>query len=407
MWVLAVFLLWAAAAKRQVVLPAPVALHEVQALQVASTGVILPGGDVTGPFLEADAAQVPSQVPLIPHARTPFGEEVAPGFRGLGSRGIDDWGPFLGFVVVLLLLDHFLVSRLQGDTFASALLVSIIFVALGLSFVAFVFAHSGKKDGMRWIDGFLLEYMLSMDNLFVFTAVFTVFRTPKHLIRGPLNLGLLVAVALRLVFFALFGELLAYVRPVQVFLGVVLIFSAGQTLMSTEGDESEGVADVWVVRLFRKFAHVSEAYDEDGSYFASAPLNGDQPPAMLRVTPLFLTVITIVCVDVLFAVDSVTAKVVGIPDAYLAYTSTVMAMFGLRSMYFVVSHVVDMFIFMNYGLALVLAYLGFQILFPLQLHMSQPHLCASLLMVLTTCAVSSVAYSKYVKGEQPQAEEPA
>ncbi len=206
-----------------------------------------------------------------------------------------------------------------------------------------------------YLSGFLLEYALSIDNLFVMLLVFKSFKISEHNERKILVWGVLGAMILRFVFVFLGSAAIKQFDWVLYAFGALLVFS-GLKLAFEKEKEEEDPSEHFIMRMVKKVFRVSEVSDDRGRFFIKE--NG-----AWHVTVLFVVLLIIEFTDVIFAIDSVPA-VFGITrDPYLVFFSNIFAILGLRSLYFLIGHGIDKFWALKYGLSLILMFIGFKMLF--------------------------------------------
>jgi tellurite resistance protein TerC len=227
-----------------------------------------------------------------------------------------------------------------------------VWVALSLSFGTWIYIHFGSKAGLEFFAGYLIEYALSVDNIFVFILLFSYFSVPRHLHHRVLFWGILGALVMRATFI-LAGSLLldAFHWVVYVF-GLFLVFTGLKILKHGESKVEPDRNPV--VRLFQKLIPLDGTYGRGGFI---ARNNGK-----LVATPLALVLVTVETTDLVFAVDSIPAIFAVTSDPFIVYTSNVCAILGLRSMYFLLANVVGKFAYLGTGLGIVLMFVGMKML---------------------------------------------
>jgi tellurite resistance protein TerC len=260
---------------------------------------------------------------------------------------------FIVVVLFLLSLDLGVFQRkAHAVSMREALCWSIVWVALSLSFGAWIYTRFGSKQGLEFFAGYLIEYALSVDNIFVFILLFSYFSVPRQLHHRVLFWGILGALVMRATFI-LAGTLLleAFHWVIYVF-GVFLVFTGlkilkhGETKVEPEGNP--------VVRLFQKLIPMDNTYGRGG--FVT------WKDGKLMATPLALVLVTVETTDLVFAVDSIPAIFAVTTDPFIVYTSNVCAILGLRSMYFLLANVIGKFAYLGTGLGIVLMFVGFKML---------------------------------------------
>lgn len=235
------------------------------------------------------------------------------------------------------------------DAVKYVILATIASVAFG----AGVWAFRGAEDGFAWFAAYLLEESLSVDNLFVFSLIFTYFQTPTIAQPKVLRYGLLAAVVLRAIF--IFAGL-AVVQRFEIALlpcALILFYSAYGIVAGS--DEEEDLSQNAIVQFTRKTIPFTDCYDCDNFFTKDA--NGKSV-----ATPLLLALICVELSDVVFAVDSVPAVFGVTTDPIIAFTSNAFAILGLRQLYTLIAEAVESFEYLKYGIAFVLAFIGAKLL---------------------------------------------
>jgi tellurite resistance protein TerC len=259
------------------------------------------------------------------------------------------WLAVSGFVAVVLVLDLVVFHRHSRETtLREAAIGTLFWCALAMGFNAIIWRAWGAEPALLFLTGYLIEWSLSMDNVFVFAVIFAYFRVPKKYQYRVLFWGILGAVGMRLTFVLLGAELIRRFFWVNAFFGLFLIYTAFK-LMKGSDHEVEPEKNL-LYRAAKKVFPLASG-DHGDRFFVR--LNGK-----LAMTPLFLVLLVVESTDVLFAVDSVPA-IFGITDnAFIVFTSNIFAILGLRALYFLLAGVMDMFRYLNYGLAAILGFVG-------------------------------------------------
>jgi len=310
-------------------------------------------------------------------------------------------------VIFLLLLDICILNRgVTTMSFQRATIMTFFWLFVGLSFNAFIFFQYGFTSALDWFNGYVLEYVLSMDNLFVFHIIFAVYKTPEELKHRPLFWGIVGAIVFRLLFFLTVDLLMKSVLFINFVFGIFLIYTGVKTAMTDEDDEDP--SKNWFIEWCINRVPLIPRYDKGGAFFVSVPVDAegrevtDYDPekgaegvqVRTMATLLFVVVICLELSDILFAVDSVVAKVAEIPDLYIAFTSTVFAMFGLRAMFFIINELVRYCVFLKYALALILILIGIKLMVSDWFHVPPLMVCFILLSILALSVIASVIYDK-------------
>lgn len=208
-------------------------------------------------------------------------------------------------------------------------------------------AEAAKQVALEFLTGFVVEKSLAVDNIFIFAVVFSYFAIPKKYQHRVLFWGILGALIFRAIFVAL-GSVLMQYEAVVIFFGVLLILTGAKMFFS--GTEAQDLENNFIVKQLRKVFRIHPKI-EGQKFFVK--LNG-----LTYVTPLFLALIFLELTDIIFAVDSVPAIFALTKEPLIVFTSNIFAILGLRSMYFMLSGVMDRFVYIKYGLAAVLVFVG-------------------------------------------------
>jgi tellurite resistance protein TerC len=259
------------------------------------------------------------------------------------------WWVFGGLVSVLLVLDLWVFHRHAGrDSLRRSLLWSAFWVGIGLSFAILVGHVRGRDAALAYLTTYLIEESLSVDNLFVFLALFGYFAVkPEHQHR-VLFWGILGAMVSRGIFILGGVHLLNHFQWLIYPLGAVLVFTGAK--LAFEPDEEIHPEKNPVIRFASRVLPLTRAYH--GESFAV------RTPSGLRFTPLVLVLIAIETTDIVFAVDSVPAALAVSRDPFVVYTSNIFAILGLRALYFVLAGTLLSLRFLRHALAIILVLIG-------------------------------------------------
>ena len=262
------------------------------------------------------------------------------------------WILFNLFVLGMLILDlGFLQRPSHVVKFREALVWSACWIALACVFALLVLVYSGRATAVEFVTGYTIELSLSLDNLFIFLLIFRYFRVAPDAQHKVLFWGIVGALVMRAIFIvAGIGMIRRFHWIIYVF-GALLIYSGIKLFRQTEvGIEPEKNP---VLRLFRRWVRVTPDYEGDKFIVRRAGL---------YATPLLAVLVLIETTDLLFATDSIPAVLAITLKPFIVYTSNVFAVLGLRSMYFVLSGMMDDFRYLHHGLALVLIFVGAKML---------------------------------------------
>ncbi len=263
------------------------------------------------------------------------------------------WVLFNLFVLCMLALDLGVFNRkAHVIRFKEALGWTIFWITLALGFNAWLYYEYGPQIGHEFLAGYLLEKSLSVDNIFVFVMLFTYFNIAPKYQHRLLFWGILGALLLRGAMIAAGAALITNFSWILYVFGVLLILTGIKMAIHdpAEADPSEG----FVYKLARRLLPVAE-----GDYGQKFLIKKD---GKTFVTNLFIVLLVIETTDVLFAIDSIPAVFAVTDNPFIVYTSNVFAILGLRALYFLLAGVMDMFRYLKYGLALVLAFVGVKML---------------------------------------------
>lgn len=262
------------------------------------------------------------------------------------------WILFNVFVLAMLALDLGVFNRRAHSVrFREALGWSAMWMALAAGFAVLVYFWHGRAASLEFTTGYLIELSLSVDNLFVFLVIFRYFRVPAELQHRVLFWGIVGALITRGAFILAGVSLIQRFHWLIYVFGVLLVYSGIKLLR--QGDEEVNPERNPVLKMFRQWMPVTEDYVGDKFWVR-------QPG--LYATPMVVVVLVVETTDIVFAVDSIPAVLAITLNAFIVYTSNVFAIIGLRSMYFAVAGMMDLFEYLHYGLAVVLMSIGAKML---------------------------------------------
>lgn len=264
---------------------------------------------------------------------------------------------FIAFVLVVLGVDLVLLQKKAAEqTFKQAITWVVVWTALaGIFNIVLYFycrerfpAHEAKRLALEFLAGYVMEQSLSVDNLFAFIVIFSFFRIPKSLQHRILFFGILGTIVFRGLFVFAGSYLMRY-QLVVAFFGVFLLFTGIKLLFSPDDKEND-LSDEWSFKLAKRFFPLTDGLR--GPHFLVRE-NG-----ALKATPLFLCLVIIELTDIVFAVDSVPAVFGITKEPLIVFTSNVFAVLGLRSLFFLLAGLVELFHYLKYGLGCVLIFIG-------------------------------------------------
>lgn len=262
------------------------------------------------------------------------------------------WILFNVFVVAMLVLDLVVLHRPAHPVkLREAMVWSILWITLAASFAVVIYFWHGHVATLEFVTGYVLELSLSVDNLFVFLLLFRYFRVPSEYQHKVLFWGILGALVMRGIFIVAGVGLIRRFHWILYLFGALLVYS-GIKLFRQQDAEIHPEKNP-VLRLFRRWMPVTKDYEGE-KFFVRRP--------GLYATPLLVVLLVVETTDVLFAVDSIPAVLAITLNAFIVYTSNVFAILGLRSMYFALAGMMEMFEYLHYGLSLVLIFVGSKML---------------------------------------------
>jgi len=262
------------------------------------------------------------------------------------------WVLFNIFVLVMLTLDLAVFNRRAHTiAFREALGWSAFWISLAAAFAVGVYFWRGATTSMEFVTGYLIEESLSVDNLFVFLLIFRYFRVPSEYQHKVLFWGIMGALVLRAIFILTGVVLIQRFHWVIYIFGIFLIYT-GVKLFRQEEMEIHPEQNP-LLRSFRRWVPVTKDY-VNGKFFVRQP--------GLYATPLFLVLLFVEATDVLFAADSIPAVLAVTRDPFIVYTSNVFATLGLRSLYFALAGMMELFHYLHYGLSVILIFIGVKML---------------------------------------------
>jgi tellurite resistance protein TerC len=265
------------------------------------------------------------------------------------------WIVSIGVLLAVLLVDLLIIGRRPHEpSIRESTLWVLLYVGLAVAFGAGVFVTSGAQYAGEFYAGWLTEYSLSVDNLFVFVVIMARFSVPRDYQQKVLLVGIVLALIMRGVFIAIGAAAISAFSWIFYVFGAFLLYTAVQLIRhGTAGQED--YPDNAVLRLVRRLLPVTDEY-------AGASLTAVVGGRRL-VTPMLVVMIAIGTTDLLFALDSIPAIFGLTKEPYLVYTANVFALMGLRQLYFLIGGLLDRLAYLGYGLAVVLGFIGIKLIF--------------------------------------------
>ncbi|MFN8265604.1 MAG: TerC/Alx family metal homeostasis membrane protein [Chitinophagaceae bacterium] len=299
---------------------------------------------------------------------------------------------YLAFGIVLLLaviLDLGLLSKKSKElSIKQALYQTLFWVLLGLGFGAFVWFEEGRSTALEYVSAYLMEWSLSIDNIFVFVLIFSFFKVKETYIPRALLIGILLAIIFRVVFITVGVELVNRFHWMLYIFGLFLIYT-GFKMFTSNQEEEYDPADSAVYKFLKKYLPITMD-DGDGHY----RIRRQGKPVY---TALFVVVVMLATTDIVFALDSIPA-VMGISrNVLVIYTSNIFAVLGLRSLFFLLRGAVSKFDYLQQGISIVLVFIGIKMLGEelISTAIDKPTQVVLSLAVIIGCISGSILYSIY------------
>lgn len=268
------------------------------------------------------------------------------------------WFAFLGIVITLLALDLGVLHRKQREIeVRESLILSAVYIALGLGFGAWIWWYMGETAGIQYVTGFVIEKSLAMDNVFVIAMIFTYFAIPRIYQHRVLFWGILGVIVLRAIMIGLGATIVQQFGWVLYIFAAFLIFTGIKMWVLADKEYDPG--SNLVLRFLEKRMRVADRLHGEKFFVKQVDPKTGRPARY--ATPLFLALIMIEIVDLVFAVDSVPAIFAITTDPFIVYTSNIFAILGLRALYFALAAMVHRFHYLKYALAILLVFIGSKI----------------------------------------------
>ncbi|MBJ6750460.1 TerC family protein [Geomonas anaerohicana] len=299
------------------------------------------------------------------------------------------WIAFAGIITVMFILDLFVFNRKSHEIgFREALAWTAVWVGLAMAFNVGVWNVLGSAKALEFLTGYIIEESLSVDNLFVFIMIFSYFKVSRAHQPKILKWGIIGALVMRGIFIVVGIELIERFHWMIYVFGAVLIYTGFK--MAFGGDEEVHPEHNPLVRLVRRFVPITKRARGDHFFIRRR--------GIWAATPLFLTLVVVESTDVIFAVDSIPAVLAVTHDPFIVYSSNVFAIMGLRSLYYLLANVMEMFAHLKLGVSVILAFVGSKMLLsnlveiPLQLSLGV------IIGALTISILTSIVAGKRHRG---------
>ncbi len=297
---------------------------------------------------------------------------------------------FSAVIILALIFDLGLLSKKnQAVSIKAALVQTLFWVLLSLVFCGFIWFENaggnGQADAISYISAYLLEWSLSIDNIFVFIIIFSFFKVKEKNYSRVLLLGILMAIFFRIIFIAAGTKLVAQFYWIMYIFGAFLVFTGIKLFLQNDEAEFDPQHN-WAFRFMKKFMRTTDE-EPNGKFIIVKNKKA-------YFTKLAMVVVMLGLIDIVFAVDSIPAVFSVIPDPakkLLIYSSNIFAVLGLRSLFFLLKGAASKFDYLQQGIAIVLLFIGLKMLLEKWVHLP---IWASLL-VIVICITGSIVYSTY------------
>lgn len=255
----------------------------------------------------------------------------------------------------MLFIDLYVTDHRRGKiTLKASLIWSGVWIITALLFNLFLYIYleDGHTKALEFITGYIIEKSLSVDNLFVFLMIFSVMNIKPENQPHILKWGILSAIVFRIAFIIAGVTLINLFQPIIYVFAIVLLFAAYKMAFGSE--QKIDVENNWLIKIARKYFKLNTAY-EGKKFFIKVDKK-------VYITTTFLTLLLIESSDIVFAVDSIPAIIAITKDTFIIISSNIFAILGLRALYFALAGLVDLFVYLKYGVAVILFYVGIKML---------------------------------------------
>jgi tellurite resistance protein TerC len=255
-----------------------------------------------------------------------------------------------------------------------------VWICAALLFNVFIYFDLGKEKAIEFLTGYLVEKSLSVDNLFVFLLIFQTMDVKPEYQPHVLKWGIIGAIVFRIIFIVAGVGLINLFEPIIFVFAAILLYAAYK--MAFGGEQKIDVKNNWLVKLASRYVNFAPEY-KGKKFFITK--NGKR-----YATYMFVTLLLIESSDIVFAVDSIPAIIAITKDTFIIISSNIFAILGLRALYFALAGVVDLFIYLKYGVAIILFYVGIKMIISEWYHIPTEYSLAFILVMLTGSVVLSL-----------------
>jgi tellurite resistance protein TerC len=310
------------------------------------------------------------------------------------THSVWEWLLFFGIITFMLFLDLGVFHKKSHKvSIKESLTWTGVWITLAMLFNAWIYYSMGHQKGLEFLTGYVIEKSLSIDNIFVISLIFSYFRVPAKYQHRVLFWGVLGALFFRIIF------IFAGVALIEKFNWMIYVFGGfliytGLKMLKDEEKHVEVEANP-LIKFVKKFWKISPEFD--GQNFRTV-INGAS-----HFTPLFLVLVMIETTDIIFAVDSIPAILAITPDPYIVFTSNVFAILGLRSLYFALNGIMEMFEYINYALSGILVFVGVKMIVAAWYHIPTLVSVGVIVGLLLISVVASIYFPRK-KSKLPKAQ---
>jgi tellurite resistance protein TerC len=265
------------------------------------------------------------------------------------------WLIFSAVILVMMFIDLYVTDHRHGKiTLKASLIWSGIWIITALLFAVFIYFYTENdiQKVLEFLTGYIVEESLSVDNLFVFLMIFSVMNIKPENQPHILKWGIWGAIVFRIIFILAGVSLIHLFHPIIYLFGLILLYASYK--MAFGKDEKIDVENNFLIKVAKKYFKLNSQY-EGKKFFIKVDNK-------VYITITFLTLLLIESSDIVFAVDSIPAIIAITRDTFIIITSNIFAILGLRSLYFALSGLVDLFVYLKYGVALILFFVGVKML---------------------------------------------
>ena len=299
------------------------------------------------------------------------------------------WIVFTIVILILLFIDlYFTDKRKERISLKGSLIWSGVWISTALLFCLFIyfFIEAGHTKAIEFLTGFLIEKSLSIDNLFIFLMIFKVMNVSNTNQPHVLKWGIISAIVFRIIFILIGVGLIRLFQPVIYIFGIILLYAAYKMAFAPE--YKINLEKNSIIRFIKRFFNINSEY-RGRKFFL-------KENKKVFVTSMFLTFILIESSDIIFAVDSIPAVIAITRDSFIIITSNIFAILGLRALYFAIAGIVDLFIYLKYGVALILFYVGIKMMISEFYKIPTPVSLGIILILLSGSIIISLLHKKKI-----------